>query len=451
MVDDCILNFQDIEGLTINENTVLGQKDLALSSIVPKNDGCNQSSNSNIFDELSDLLRNKFSECGKIMNQTESAAQDSNKLLISKLLENARIRRRNIQIESTPRTPFGVGLFKKEKTATKTMISSPRNGSNNVSPRIILQRLRSNLEAIINKGGSPTGIPYSTKSARVTQGSLLISQRSQERTNAHMIKSDSSHFKRFVEHEVNFNIDVLKKMNIHILDKYIRPSVSPNKDTKRVSQRALESSPKNRTFRQADIADKLYSSQAYQTPSKRIHHSYKKSEQRLSFGIADTQPSTNDSKEKITLLYQSSSTQKMITARQMVAQNGPETCNSVRDNASKSSDAGQSSLDLQRLLQMKKKLKVISDKRKKMLSSDANISSSVAISDGLKQLLTQQTSKIVTITKIAVQSSDLYRCGEQLRQKKLSSSGRDKQEGIKRLTITFWEKAAATKQRLALK
>jgi hypothetical protein len=415
-------------------------------------DGTTEASRSHLFDELTDLLNDKFNLNMDNKIHYQPHVIEHLQYLVPDLTRESKPKKKVLQIETTSSRNLRPDSPKLQKAIYScTPMGSPRTEASRITPRSILDKLKNNLQAALDKGKSPVVSPTCINSARLMQaarssGNLLTTYPSQK-----FFKSNTLQQSGLLSQEKVANLEVLRKVNIHILDRYVRSEVTPQKASPRPVPQEVEASPRKKINKHFEAKAGIYSSQTYQTTGRRLNSNHKRSDMRLSIGIADTRHSMNITKDKASQQMTTSSTEKRLELYNKPQGNNPRTGITARQSNDGSKSTGKDSIDLQRLFQMKKKLNMITKKKKHIPATVNNVSTYITIDDVLQDTRSKMVKKPFTLGSIPQQIDMELQSPKKSERNLNSPSSGQKQENIKKITLSFWEKAAATKHKFGLK
>lgn len=440
------------DGPMANEFIATDPKELALSSIIFGVDRTTEASHSYLLDELNDLFKDKFTpELDKKENST-SAITINPQLKVSSIPWESKGKKRTLHIDiPSSKTPRQESRQLESGVSIKTPIASPTLETSKASPRVILEKLKSNLRSVLDKGKTPKGEPPASHSARLMQairssGDLRSIFKPKILSTQNSLQQSSPPIT-----EKTANLEVLRKMNIHILDRYVRSDHTPLKEYPNPKLEKIEDSPRKKIVKEIEPSKSIWTSQTCHTSARRINGDLKRTDMRLSIGVADTRHSLNASKEKNSQLLSNSSTKKKLQTLMEPHFSNKQSSETLKEPKDTYNHIGKDSIDLQRLYQMKKKLTIITNKKKQSPARIAGKASYIVIDDVLQEETIQIQRKPATLGCIPQKIVENIHSPIKSQRNLQSPSSEAKQDSIKKAAISFWEKAAATKQKFGSK
>lgn len=439
-------------GQGCNDLTGTGPKELALSSIMHGVDKTAEASHSHLLDELNDLFKDKFSPLFDKRENSKSPLLNQPQFQVDFVPWESKGKKKTLQIDiPSSRTQRLESLQLERGTLIKSPVTSPRTENSKASPRVILEKLKSNLRSALEKGKTPKAGQPASHSARLMQsikssGDLLTIFNQKNSSTQNSLQQSSPPIQ-----EKTANLEVLRKMNIHILDRYVRTDNTPLKEHPNLNPEKVIDSPRKKIVKQQESRQAIWSSQTCHTSSRRINADNKRTEMRLSIGVADTRHSMNASKDKNFKQMSNSSTKKRLQTLMEPHISSKQSSETLKDLKETYNHVGQDSIDLHRLYQMKKKLNIITSKKKQSPSKMGEKPSYIVIDDVLQEETIKIQRKPVTLGSIPQQKVEKYQSPIKLQRIVKSPSSETKQDSIKKAATSFWEKAAATKQKFGYK
>lgn len=411
-----------------------------------------EASHSNILDELSDLLQNMPPVDTENMLACKKTALISTRWPLDSNNRTSTSRLANLRLDSISSSAAVLNFQKKDVTdCPKGPTGIIQTTYGRPSPRQMLERLKTNLQAAIDRGCQPTTAPNSPHSAP-----LLMTVRSFGHFSPNLIactnlKVSSSTGESTAKVDRFANLEVLRKMNIHILDKYVPSGDTPSKEASTRLLTIVEDSPVKKALRPPQSQESATASQTAASSQRHAGGGHKRSHLRISVGKTPEDISTVPSRRQISTVAQSISIEKMLGSNSKDLQKEVGLSQSVRGSTQREQTSEDIASDLQRLLQMKKKLRQITEKRKKPPSADIQTDACILIEDALPLPSPLRKPKPATIGSLPLQPAEMSVARKSSQDNLRFANERKKPESISHLAQSFWDKAAATKQKLALK
>lgn len=439
-----------------NQDTTSGPKDIALSYIRPMNDSTVESSTFNILDELSELLMSGKQKLS--LKMTEGMITDTNTVMpnfflkskptsiINKALLQSKSRITHIASPISPKSPQK-DLFKEKRT----IFDVPGSEKSTPAKKLRMNQLKNSLQA-----AAQINTPSSKTSQDIKPASLLRMTKTQGCYSPDMLKvrqglpSETCSAMTSARPGDIINKDMIKGSTIQILEKYSIRATSKKTSLRESKSNRVYMTLNHSSWNKIDKKDKFNGKQSLIEPSEKpgylmdSPHSRKITLKPRVIGLSSISISSQKTKGR-------SNEGSVIQELGNVSPKTSIRSCRISQDSSRIIKPYKTVIDMDKLAEMKNKLKLISERRKNKVFEKVEKKATP-----LKRRIPEDSP--TDPTNIYARPASLWdkktleqRVKTCTKPGKTSPQPQKNPEKLGVAVSSFWQKVAATKQRLSKK